>query len=315
MADLPSTRVARRSFPLLANYRSRRARQEVLGAFLLLLPAIIILGMVIFYPLFQALQLSFQNANLLSLGMAQNVGLDNFQQLRSDNTFWTAVLNTIEFVGVSVAGGLILGGTLALLLNESIPLRSLFRSLALVPWVAPGVVVALLALYMFNSQVGVVDYALTKIGVSHQFIDWYGSTHNALWAEIIMNIWNQTPFYMLMILAGLQAVPTEQYEAAHIDGASAIDRFRYVTLPSIRGVLMIVSSLMVIWNFNNFDLIWATTQGGPLNATMTLSVYVYRTAFTALNIGYAAAIGLVWLIILLLFSVFYIRALEREEGT
>jgi multiple sugar transport system permease protein len=315
MADLPSTRVARRPIRLLADYRSRRARQEVLGALLLLLPAIVILGVVIFYPLVQALQLSFQNANLLSLGMAQNVGLSNFQQLVSDNTFWTAVLNTIVFVGVSVAGGLLLGGALALLLNERIPLRSLFRSLALVPWVAPGVVVALLALYMFNSQVGVVDYALTKIGVSHQFIDWYGSPHNALWAEIIPNIWNQTPFYMLMILAGLQAVPTEQYEAAHIDGASVINRFRYVTLPNIRGVLMIVTSLMVIWNVNNFDLIWATTQGGPLNATMTLSVYVYRTAFTALNIGYAAAIGLVWLVFLLLFSFFYIRALERGEWT
>jgi multiple sugar transport system permease protein len=298
---------------LLADYRSRRARQEVLGAILLLLPAIVILGVVIFYPLVQALQLSFQNANLLSLGMAQNVGLTNFQQLVSDDTFWTAVLNTIAFVGVSVGGGLLLGGALALLLNERIPLRSLFRSLALVPWVAPGVVVALLALYMFNSQVGVVDYALTKVGVSHRFIDWYGSPHNALWAEIIPNIWNQTPFYMLMILAGLHAVPTEQYEAAHIDGASVINRFRYVTLPTIRGVLMIVTSLMVIWNVNNFDLIWATTQGGPLNATMTLSVYVYRTAFTALNIGYAAAIGLVWLVFLLLFSFFYIRALERGE--
>jgi multiple sugar transport system permease protein len=120
---------------------------------------------------------------------------------------------------------------------------------------------------------------------------------------------------MLMILAGPPAVPAEQYEAAHIDGASAIDRFRYVTLPNIRGVLMIVSSLMVVWNFNNFDLIWATTQGGPLDATTTLSVYVYRTAFTSLNIGYAAAIGLVWLVILLLFSVFYIRALERGEWT
>jgi multiple sugar transport system permease protein len=315
MADLPSTRLARRPFPLLANYRSRRARQEVLGALLLLLPALVILALVIFYPLFQALQLSFQNANLLTLGLAQYAGLSNFQQLLSDSTFWTAVLNTVIFVGCSVAGGLLFGGALALLLNEKIPLRSLFRSLALVPWVAPGVVVALLALYMFNSQVGVVDYVLTKIGVSHQFVDWYGSPHNALWAEIIPNIWNQTPFYMLMILAGLQAVPAEQYEAAHIDGASAIDRFRYVTLPNIRGVLMIVSSLMVVWNFNNFDLIWATTQGGPLDATTTLSVYVYRTAFTSLNIGYAAAIGLVWLVILLLFSVFYIRALERGEWT
>lgn len=313
MADVSSTKVARRQFQLFTTFRTRRGRQEALTAAALLAPAIIILALVIFYPLYQALRLSFENANLLTMSDANFIGWSNFQQLIHDNTFWTAVQNTIVFVAASVAGGLIIGTALALLLNEAIPFRALFRSVALIPWVAPGVVVALLTLYMFNSQVGVIDYALVKLGVSRQFIDWFGSAHNAIWAEIMANIWNQTPFYMLMVLAGLQTVPTEQYEAAHIDGASLLDRFRFVTFPNIRGVLLIVSSLMVIWNFNNFDLIWATTQGGPLNATTTLSVYVYRTAFTGLNIGYAAAIGMVWLAFLLLFSVIYIRILERPE--
>jgi len=187
-----------------------------------------------------------------------------------------------------------------------------FRGIALIPWVTPGVVVALLFLYMFNAQAGVVDYLLIRLGWTNHFVEWWGSTDNALWAEIIANVWNQTPFYMLMVLAGLQTVPEDQYEAAIIDGASTVQRFWYVTLPNIRGVLLIVTSLMVIWNFNSFDTIWATTQGGPVNATTTLSIYVYRTAFNGLDLGYAAAIGVVWLILLLLFSVVYIRAMGGE---
>jgi multiple sugar transport system permease protein len=313
MASISTTKAARRSFQPFATLSTRRGRQEALMAAVLLAPAVIILALVIFYPLYQALQLSFRNASLLSMSTSTYVGWSNFQQLVSDSTFWAAVRNTAVFVSGSVAGGLVMGTALALLLNEAIPFRGLFRSVALIPWVAPGVVVALLTLYAFNSQVGVIDYLLVKIGVSKSFIDWFGSAHNAIWAEIMANIWNQTPFYMLMVLAGLQTVPTEQYEAAHIDGASLMDRFRYVTLPNIRGVLLVVTSLMIIWNFNNFDLIWATTQGGPLDATTTLSVYVYRTAFVGLNVGYAAAIGLVWLVFLLFFSFLYIRALERAE--
>jgi multiple sugar transport system permease protein len=152
-----------------------------------------------------------------------------------------------------------------------------------------------------------------QLGVSERFVDWFGSTRNALWAIILANIWNQTPFYMLMILAGLQTVPQDEYDAAKVDGANVAQRFRYVTLPNIRGVLAIVIALQVIWNFNNFDLIWTTTQGGPVNATTTLTVHVYRMAFVGLDIGYAAAIGVVMLVALLLFSVFYVRAMERSQ--
>lgn len=299
---------------IFSEYRSKRRRDEVLVAWGLLLPAVVLLTFVVFYPLVQALLLSFRNAYLLNIANAPFSGLGNFIRLIHDNVFWVALKNTLLFVGLSVAGGLILGMALALILNEKIPLRNFLRGIALVPWVVPGVVVALLFLYMFNSQVGVINWVLMRLGLTNHLVDWFGSTQNALWAEIIANIWNQTPFYMLMILAALQTIPQEQYEAAKIDGASALQSFFYVTLPNIRGVIMIVTSLMVIWNFNNFDLIWTTTQGGPVNATMTLSVYVYRNAFVGLNIGYAAAIGFVWLVLLLLFSSFYIRALQGGDN-
>jgi len=293
--------------------KSKRARIEATWGYVLLLPAILILALVVFYPLIQAVELSFENVNLLNISARTFVGLNNFQTLLQDATFWQALLNTVIYVGASVACGLIIGTALALALNEKLPFRAVLRRLASIPLVVPRMAVALLFLYIFNTQAGVLDYLLIKLGITHQSVDWFGSVQDALPVEIIANIWNQTPFYMLMILAGLQTVPEDQYEAAKIDGASVIFRFFYVTLPNIRGVLLIVTSLMVVWNFNSFDTIWATTEGGPVNATTTLSVYVYRTAFNAQNLGYAAAIGVAWLVLLLLFSVLYIRSVEGER--
>ncbi len=303
----------RRRRRLFEQYRSKSARNEGFFAAVLLLPAVAILALVIFYPLVQALLLSLKDATLLNATVAPFTGLDNFKQLLGDEVFWTAVKNTFVLTATSIVGSLVMGMSLALVLNENLPFRNLFRGIALIPWVVPGVVVALLTLYMFNSQVGVIDYVLVKLGVTERFVDWFGSTKNALWAIILANIWNQTPFYMLMFLAGLQTVPEDEYDAAKVDGANVLQRFRYVTVPNIRGVLAIVIALQVIWNFNNFDLIWATTEGGPVNATTTLTVHVYRMAFKSLDLGYAAAIGVVMLVALLLFSVFYVRAMERGQ--
>jgi multiple sugar transport system permease protein len=308
-----AARGKRRRRRLFAQYRSRSARNEVFFAGVLLLPAVAILALVIFYPLVQALLLSLKDASLLNATVAPFTGLDNYKQLLGDEVFWTAVKNTFVLTTVSIGGSLVLGMSFALVLNENLPFRNFFRGIALIPWVVPGVVVALLTLYMFNSQVGVIDYVLVQLGVTERFVDWFGSTRNALWAIILANIWNQTPFYMLMVLAGLQTVPEDEYDAAKVDGANVLQRFRYVTLPNIRGVLAIVIALQVIWNFNNFDLIWATTEGGPVNATTTLTVHVYRMAFKSLDLGYAAAIGVVMLVTLLLFLVFYVRAMEGGE--
>ena len=294
-------------------YRSKSAKKEALFASVLLLPALAVLTLVIFYPLVQALLLSFKDAGLLNAATAPFTGLDNFRKLFGDPIFWTAVKNTAILTVVSIAGGLVLGMTLALTLNENLSFRNFFRGIALIPWVLPGVVVGLLALYVFNSQVGIINYVLAQLGITEGFMNWFGSTDNALWAVILLNIWNQTPFYMLMILAGLQTVPEDEYDAAKVDGASALQRFRYVTLPNIRGVLTIVIALQVFWCVNLFDPIWMTTQGGPVNSTTTLTVYVYRQAFENLNISYASAIGLVTLVALLLLSVFYVRAMEGTE--
>lgn len=294
-------------------YRSKGRRREALSGILLLLPAFALLSMVVFYPLAQALLLSVRDASLLNASNASFTGLQNFSRLLTDQTFWTATQNTFLLTFISIGGALALGMALALVLNENLPFQNFFRGLALIPWITPGVVIALLFLYMFNAQVGIVDYALVKLGITEEFVNWFGSTRNAVWAVAFANIWHQTPFYMLMILAGLQTVPQELYEAARVDGASVFQRFRYVTLPSIRNILAIVIILQVIWNFNNFDLIWAMTQGGPVNSTTTLAIYVYRKAFVELQIGYAAAIGLVLLVFLAVFAALYIRLVETGD--
>lgn len=279
-----------------------------------LAPALIILSVVIFYPLVQVLLFSVRNTHLM-LPQSQFIGLKNFYDLLVvDPIFKTAILNTIVFTAVSVISGFGIGFTLALALNEHLPFRNILRGIALIPWVIPGVIVALLTLYMFNGEIGIINHTLKTLGLVERFIPWFGSTDYAMAALIIANIWNQTPFYMLMLLAGLQTRPDDLMEAAKIDGAGTWARFRYVTLPHLSGVILIVTALMVIWNFNNFDLIWTTTQGGPVNATMVLSIYTYRQTFLSFRMGYASAIAVMWLVGLILFLYFYIRAVEGKQN-
>jgi multiple sugar transport system permease protein len=283
-------------------------------AILFLAPALLILAVVVFYPLLQVIYTSVYNTHLMLPAEQKFIGLKNFTQLfTADPVFITSVINTLIFTAASVGGGFILGFGMALLLNEHLPFRNILRGIALIPWVVPGVIVALLTLYMFNGEVGIINYTLKTLGLIDEFIPWFGSTDHALPAIIIANIWNQTPFYMLMLLAGLQTRPDDLMEAAKIDGAGTWARFRYVTLPHLKGIIMIVTALMVIWNFNNFDLIWTTTQGGPVNATMVLSVYTYRQAFLGFRLGYASAIAVVWLLGLVAFLYFYIKAVGRGE--
>ncbi len=301
--------------PLSDNkYRMGHGLSNRLFVLALLLPSIIIMGSVIFYPVIKAVLISLTNEFLLSPTTTQYVGLQNYSKLTADPNFWLALINTLYFAVFTVAGAFLLGFALALLLNQKIRFRAFFRGLAVIPWIVPSVAAGYLFLFMFNSQVGIINYVLQKLGIIHTFLDWFGNPNLALPAMIIANIWNNFPFFMLMLLAALQSVPDDQMEAAKIDGANLWQRFWHVTIPTLQQTILITTTLMFIWSFNNFTLIWVTTQGGPINATTTLAVYVYQNAFRFFQFGYAATIGIVWLLILLVFSVFYIRVMERESA-
>lgn len=294
---------------IISRLSRNQRRQDLIFALCALAPALIVLVAVIFIPLVQVLSFSVHDTHLMMSQNQRFVGLDNFRMLLRDAAFLTAVLNTIKFTVSSVVISFFIGFALALVLNEKIRFKNIFRGLALIPWVIPGVAIGLMALYIFNGQVGIVNYVLQRVGIIDDFIPWFGSTTYAMPALIMTSIWNQTPFYMLMLLAGLQSRPDDLMEAAKIDGAGTLGRFRYVTLPHMLNVIMIITALMVIWNFNNFDIFWATTQGGPVDATTTLSVYTYRQTFLSFRMGYASAISVLWLAGLMIFALFYTRAL------
>ncbi len=290
----------------------RHLPKETPLALALLFPVTFIMGFVILYPLLRGIYLSLLDYNLLNPAGPSFSGGDNFLRLLKDSVFKEALKNALVFSGGSVAGGFLIGLALALLLNAKIQFQRFFRGIALVPWIVPYVVVGFLFLFMFNYDVGIINHALQVLGVIPKKLRWLADVDLAMWAVVIANIWNQTPFYMLMFLAGLQSIPSEIQEAAIIDGASRPQMFRHITIPYLQNIMVITTILMMIRNLNSFPLIWTMTQGGPVYATTTMSIYIYRLAFSDFDIGYAAAVALVWLVFLMLLTVVYVRRFERE---
>lgn len=308
------------------------SQRKVRTAILLLLPAFLAMIGTIVFPLLNGVRLSFYKYNLTNPEAGERFfGLRNFQRLLTikevefndafpfievrfaDRLFWESLGNTLVYAFGVMGISFVIGFALALLLNRDIVLRGFFRTLFFIPWVVPSVVVALLAMWMFNQSYGVINYILQAAGIIKEFLPWLQRTDLAMWTVIIVTVWKTFPFMMVMLLSGLQTIPQEQIDAARIDGANSLQVFRHVTLPNLQEIIMIVTLLEIIWEFQNFTFIWILTKGGPVNATTTWPIYVYRTAFKAYEVGYASAIGTLWLIALGIFSIFYIRIVGTRE--
>ena len=253
----------------------RRDRGFVFGT---LAPAVIVLVLIFLYPLGRSISYSFTNYNLIDQ-TDDFVGFANYRQLFADPTFYTALINTLALGICPVIGGFLIGFAQALALNEIKTGRGFLRGLALLPWVVPQVVVAFLFLFMYNPSVGVFNVMLHDVGLIGAYQPWLAHPATAPTAVVLAYIWNETPFFMLMLLAGLSAIPQELIKASRVDGAGWWQRLRYITIPSLRRIIAISTILMVIWNFNNFSIIWPLTEGGPVNWTLTFSVWVYRQRF------------------------------------
>jgi multiple sugar transport system permease protein len=303
--------------------RMTRYRQGLDGPALiwvLLAPSLLLLIGIIFYPVFNTIGLSFQSLNLADPFDNHLVGLDNYRKILLDPVFgfWASVRFSLLFSICSTVVSFVIGLSFALLLNQRLHFQLLWRGLALVPWVLPYVVVAYLFFYMFNSQYGIINHLLTSINlfgwrpVPHP-LGWFGGTGElAIVATIFAAIWNKFPFFTLMLLAGLQTIPQDLLDAATVDGAGAWDRFWNVTLPGLRGIIVITTTLQFIWSLNEFAIIWAMTNGGPGTATNNMVVNIYRTGFINEQISYAATMGVLWLLMLLAFTYFYIRIMEGK---
>ncbi|HUF91147.1 MAG TPA: sugar ABC transporter permease [Candidatus Limnocylindria bacterium] len=259
--------------------------------FVFVAPLVILVLALVTYPFFYAIYLSMTEKYV---GMPPIfVGLENYVRLASDGFFQRAVYNSFVFTFVSVAVKLVMGVGMALVLTSNIRFRAFWTGVLLVPWVAPTVVSALNFLWIYDYSLGVLNYLLVHVfGIMPRGVGWLSEPGTAMASVIAVNIWRGFPFFGISFLAGMKGIPGELYEAAAVDGANALQRFRHVTIPGIRNILIIVVLLSTIWTFNDFGIVYILTKGGPGGATMVLPVFTYEMAFGAQRLGEAIAAAL-----------------------
>jgi len=278
----------------------------------LAVPLLLVLFGLLAYPIFSAVLLSLQNK--LPGQPERFVGLANYIEIfTKDSALTDVIVNTILYAVASVVFKTIIGLVMALVLNEAIPARNFFRGWLLLPWIAPVLVTALTWRWMFAETGGIINFVLMGSGLLHMPPAWLASRWLARLALIIANTWRGFPFFGVTLLAGLQSIPTELYEAAEIDGASIWQRIRNITLPLLEPVLLIVIILSTIWTFNDFTLVWILTQGGPSQSTHLFATYSFFQAFRANRYGYAAAVSLVATPLLLIFIAALAPRMWKEE--
>lgn len=307
-----SARVAPHSLVPARWTRHTLARDQALFGYGLLAPAALLMLILVGVPFVRALWLSFHK-KLLGAEAAPWIGLDNYSALLADSTFWLAVKNTFIFTSGSIACKLVLGIAIAVVLNEALPLRNLWRSIVMLPYAMPTLVSVLVWKWMYNDVAGVLNYLATQVKLTDHPILWLGDPNVALPSVIAVNVWRGFPFFVITILAGLQTVPQELYDAAKVDGAGVWARFRQITVPGILPVIAVVTLFSTILTFNDFSIIWILTQGGPGNATQVLSTLTYKISIPGLELGKGVAVSVLMLPILVLLIVLLNRFISQRE--
>lgn len=291
---------------------STKSRSQMQG-WLLVLPTVILLVVLIAYPIGFAFYLSMQDLYLLrGFDTSKFVGLKNFIDFLSNPDTPRYFLNTFMWVAGTVLGELTIALGVALLLNRSFRGRGLIRGLILVPWVLSPVVAGVIWRWILDGQWGVLNHILMKVGLIAKPLQWL-SDPNLVWISLIgVTIWKAFPFACVNILAGLQVIPPELYEAAAIDGSNSWQAFKEVTFPLIKPVLTTVGLLLTIWRTNEFNMIWVMTQGGPGITTTTLSVHTYLQSFRYYRVSMGASIGVLLMIFLFFLTTIYVKRTQME---
>ncbi|MET3807978.1 multiple sugar transport system permease protein [Nakamurella sp. UYEF19] len=271
---------------------------ESLTAYAFLAPNMLLLLVFVLFPLGWAVVVSLQQTN--GFGAGAFVGLANYRHLFSDPLFWRSTVNTVVFTVVVTPVSMALGLGIAVLLNSVLPARGLFRSILITPMAISGVATALLGLLLFDENNGVLDKLLDFIGLPA--VHWQSGSAAAFASVVLVTLWWRVGFNMLIYLAGMQSIGPELYEAARLDGAGAWQRIRYVTVPLVGPSSFFLLILNVIYSFQVFDIIFVMTGGGPENATSVLVTYAYDQGFVTRDQGYAAAIGMVLLLLMMIFT-------------
>jgi multiple sugar transport system permease protein len=310
--DMPAS--ARTKAFSRALVRADRAARMRRAAILFLSPAAAFFLLLIAYPLARVILSAFNYENLTNPTVSGFAGWDNFSTVLDDDHFWPSVAHTAVWTAVSVAGEYALGLASAVALAQPIRARNLFRGAIIVPWVIPIVVAGLTWTWMLTPDYGVLNLWAVKLGVIAKPYYWLGQLDTALLTVSVVNIWRSFPFYTVSLLAALQAVPKEILESAAVDGAGPIRRFFFITLPHLKAVSLTLIFIHVIWTAINFDFIWVMTQGGPLDASETLPIMIYRYAMEDFDVGAASALAMMSMgFMAAAFFVYWYGAVRRRE--
>ena len=291
---------------------SRRTRM----AYLMVLPAILLIAGIVFYPVGTAFWYSLHDIELDLPQIGQPwVGLDNYVAIFSDGRIWDALKFTTAFAFVSVALEFGLGLGIAVVMNRAFRGRGVVRALVLIPWALTTVVSARMWALIYNNEYGVLNEILRSVGLIKQNVNWTSDQDIAFWALIGAEVWKSTPFVALILLAGLQLIPADIYEAARVDGASSFRSFLYITLPALRPTMLVALLFRTIDAARVFDLIYVLTGGGPGTATESLNIYTYKTLFSSHDFGKGSALAMITFGYIMIIALLYIRVLNgRKNG-
>lgn len=276
--------------------------------YLYLSPTIILMIVLMLIPIVMVISYSVMN-NVIMNKNPIYIGLENYKTILTDEVFHTTIYNTLFFTVGSVVMHMVIGLLFAMLLNSklfSTGTKSFFRVIYILPWVFTAAIIAILWRLLLNPN-GIINYFLTQAGIIHKKVEWLGSRDTALYALTFINIWSGYPFYMISLLAGLQGISQDLYEAAEVDGANAYHQFISITIPQLKPIILSMAMLDCIWTMQQFPLVWMTTGGGPIHATEMLSTYTYKLAFSKYEFSLASASAVIILIFSMVLASVYVR--------
>ena len=288
--------------------------KKKIAPYLYVMPVLILLLIMYGYPLIKSIIMSLQDYKLTSSGSAPFNDFANFKKMFSDTDFLLLLKNSLIYVIISVVAQFVLGLILALCLKTKFRGRGIYQSIVFLPWAFSSFVVGLMLRWSFNGEYGVVNDILMKMGIIKENVAWLGTPGLSLAVVIIAMIWMGIPFFGIMILAALQSVPDDIYEAADIDGCGMFRKFFSLTLPYIKPTIIMTVLLRTIWIFNSFDLIVIITGGGPVNYSQTLPSYMYSKAFASYDFGLASAFGVLLIVILGIYAVLFLKLSNYDKA-
>jgi len=280
---------------------------------ILMLPALVMILLITIFPIYIIVRLSFYNVSIFdALDLSQlSPTIENYRKMVSSAFFWKTLLLSISYTIIVTGFSFLIGIGTALILNKDFRGRKIARAIMVMPWAMPTVITSMIFMWIFEAQFGIANFILGRF-FSLPNIRWLFNPKTALFSVCLVTIWKNFPFFTLMLLAGLQTIPKILYEAAKVDGASALRRFRTITLPALRPVIAVSVVLSLLWAFRFFDIIYIMTGGGPARKTETLAIQIYQESFKFFNMGYASSIGIASIIITLIFVITFMRVLMKD---